>query len=215
MGILIGVLYIMLCLWIGTKLSFLDVEFSRKIAHMLISFWWFIAGWISPTDHTLFWVPIIVFLLFALINNIVGYKGIVREDGRKEYGVQCYCIAMFVFLLGASYFDKTVTYVGVFFMPLGYGDAMAAIIGKRYGKKGYSIFGGRKTFLGNVAMLVFSFFAVIIYTHIFKCDFNICELIIITILATIFEAIGTFGLDNLLMTCGTWMICYYCLGIGH
>lgn len=39
MGVVIGVVYIMVCLTIGTKLTFLDVELSRKIAHMMISFW--------------------------------------------------------------------------------------------------------------------------------------------------------------------------------
>lgn len=215
MGIIIGVFYIMMCLTIGTKLNFLDEELSRKIAHMLISFWWFIAAWISPVDHMLFWIPVIVLILFTIINHLVGYSGIIRTDGKKEYGVQCYCIAMFIFLAGVSYFNKTVSYVGVFFMPLGYGDAMAAIIGKRYGKKGYSILGGRKSFIGNIAMFCFSALALIIYTTIFQCTFSIDELIIIAILATIFEAIGTYGFDNLLMTGGTWIICYFCLGIGH
>lgn len=215
MGIVIGVVYIMTCLTIGTKLDFLDTEFSRKIAHMLISFWWFIVAWMSPTDHTIFWIPIIILFLFTIINNIVGYKGIMRTDGRKEYGVQCYCIAMLIFLIGAAYFDRTVSYVGIFFMPLGYGDAMAAIVGKRYGKRGYSILGGKKTFLGNATMFFFSLLALVIYTSVFRCAFELYELIIIAIIATIFEAIGTYGFDNLLMTCGTWMICYFCLGIGH
>ena len=67
MGVVIGVVYIMVCLTIGTKLTFLDVELSRKIAHMMISFWWFIAAWVSPTEPALFWVPIIV--LGVIYNN--------------------------------------------------------------------------------------------------------------------------------------------------
>ncbi len=215
MGVVIGVVYIMVCLTIGTKLTFLDVELSRKIAHMMISFWWFIAAWVSPTEPALFWVPIIVLGLFTIINKVVGYKGIVRTDGRKEYGVQCYCVAMLIFLAGAAYFNKPVSYVGLFFMPLGYGDAMAAIMGKRYGRKGYTIMGGKKTYLGNISMFCFSLIALIVYTYVFKCNYGLYELIVISILATIFEAVGTYGFDNLWMTCGTWLICYFCFGIGH
>lgn len=215
MGVLFGVSYTMICLTIGTNLNFLDIELSRKIAHMTISFWWFIAAWMSPADRTLFWAPAIVLVLFTLINRTIGFKGIMRADGKKEYGAQCFFIAMIIFLAGAAYFNKPVSYVGLFFMPLGYGDAMAAIIGKRYGRKSYTIMGGKKTYLGNISMFCFSLVALIIYTYVFKCNYGLQELIIISILATIFEAVGTHGFDNLLMTCGTWVICYFCFGIGQ
>ena len=88
--------------------------------------------------------------------------------------------------------------LGVFIM--GYGDGLAAVIGKRYGIMAYRIFGNTKSYVGSLTMLVVSFVvcAVILWaaTPVFLGSI-LLQALILAVFATVVEAVSPFGLDNL------------------
>ncbi len=81
-------------------------------------------------------------------------------------------------------------------VAMSYGDGFASLIGTKYGKRGFSIFGATKSLEGSFAMFLASvaMFAVIQLYYAGKLSLVILPLAII---ATIIEAITPKGLDNL------------------
>ena len=87
------------------------------------------------------------------------------------------------------------------------GDGLADIIGRKYGgEKKFGIGGSQKTLIGSIGMFTGSFLTSIILTAIFlieRAEFNLTILIlpilIISIVATIVEALSPKGYDNWLI----------------
>ncbi|MEM2022456.1 MAG: SEC59/DGK1/VTE5 family protein [Archaeoglobaceae archaeon] len=81
-------------------------------------------------------------------------------------------------------------------VAMSYGDGFASLIGTKYGKRKFSIFGATKSLEGSLAMFLASvaMFAVIQIYYIGEVSLIILPLAII---ATIIEAITPKGLDNL------------------
>ncbi|MDI9646622.1 MAG: SEC59/DGK1/VTE5 family protein [Archaeoglobales archaeon] len=81
-------------------------------------------------------------------------------------------------------------------VAMSYGDGFASLIGTKYGKRKFSIFGATKSLEGSLAMFLASIamFAVIQLYYIGEVSLIIIPLAII---ATIIEAITPKGLDNL------------------
>ncbi len=81
---------------------------------------------------------------------------------------------------------------------MSYGDGMAALIGEKYGKHKYQIFGDKKSFEGSIAMflvLIVTLGIVLAYYHVSTSSFIIIP--IVALVATIFEGITPKGLDNI------------------
>jgi len=85
---------------------------------------------------------------------------------------------------------------------LGFSDAMAALVGKRYGLTPYVAKDGTKSWEGSLAFFTVSYFAVHVPLLLFTDTGRLETLLIATTLAlvmTLFEAIAWNGLDNLLI----------------
>ncbi|MEM2458491.1 MAG: SEC59/DGK1/VTE5 family protein [Archaeoglobaceae archaeon] len=81
-------------------------------------------------------------------------------------------------------------------VAMSYGDGFASLIGTKYGKRKFSIFGATKSLEGSLAMFLASFamFAVIQLYYIGEVSLIILPL---ALFAAIIEAITPKGLDNL------------------
>lgn len=83
---------------------------------------------------------------------------------------------------------------------MGYGDGLAAVIGRRFGLMKYHIFGNTKSYVGSLTMLIVSFLVctVILWaaTPVFW-GIILLQALILAVFATIVEAVSPFGLDNL------------------
>ena len=87
-------------------------------------------------------------------------------------------------------------------MPMTWGDAMAAIVGKRIGRRKYSVAGGKRSLEGSLTMFLVSWVATLIPLLLLPTD----ALGLMTVMgvaaataaaATAVEAISPWGLDNL------------------
>jgi phytol kinase len=91
-------------------------------------------------------------------------------------------------------------------MPLTWGDAMAAIVGRRYGEHSYTLMGSTRSLEGSVAMLFWSWVATSI--ALFGVPYLVgapavewlLALIyggVVALACTIVEALSPWGIDNL------------------
>ena len=108
--------------------------------------------------------------------------------------------------------------VALAIVPMVYGDGFAALIGQKFGKVKYTIFGGTKSLEGSLTMFVIttvmSVFVWMVFTSI-GCtmpEFNIVNIIMISAVATLCEAFSYGGIDNLTVPAVT-SILYYLVAV--
>ena len=137
------------------KQEYVSEETSRKIIHIGVSNWYFIALYFaSSIDIGLLIIPPITFIFFNYLSyrlNLV--KGMERAD-KKDLGTVYYPIALLALLLFSNQIGKVdVGFLG--FMVLGYGDGLAAVIGKKFGRTRSK---SGKSFIGSLTMFIVSIF---------------------------------------------------------
>ncbi len=185
-------------------------ELVRKLLHMIM-------GCVTLTFPWLFdesW-PVIV-LAGCTIMGLWGLK--VRQGLRQQWGEVLHGVSRSSF--GDFYFPISVALLFVlaegnvllFFIPiliLTLADALAALIGIRYGQTQYKTSEGNKSLEGSLAFFTVSFLSVHIPLLLFS-DVGRAESLFIAamigVLVMLFEAIAWHGLDNLFIPLGTYIL---------
>ena len=91
---------------------------------------------------------------------------------------------------------------GIGIMAMTWGDGFAAVIGQKWGRRLYSIFGNRKSVEGSLAMFAFSFLAITFFLALFGppgLEGLVTRSLLLALIATGVEAISGAGLDNILV----------------
>ena len=198
-GVLVSYLYILIILaavTLALKKEIVGRGVGRKIIHIGVCHWWFIAllmidglGWalVGPVS-------------FIIINFIIARKdllpGMNNENGRN-YGTVYFPVTLVILLLAVYRFRFSPAAAGAGVMVMGWGDGMAAVAGEKINSPSVMIFGNRKSLAGSCAMFIFSF-AVLCAAYIFSGaapDFLL--IFLISAAATAVEFITPYGLDNL------------------
>lgn len=108
-------------------------------------------------------------------------------------------------IMAYLFFDDMII-IAIGIIAMSYGDGLASVIGAKFGKQKYNLFGDEKSFIGSITMFFFTFFmmiiVVLIYVNIFSYDLKITgEILVIlagiSLIATITEGVTPRGLDNL------------------
>lgn len=81
-------------------------------------------------------------------------------------------------------------------VAMSYGDGFASLVGTKYGKRKYTIFGASKSLEGSLAMFV-STLAMFLAISLYYSREVTYSLVLLALVATIVEAITPKGLDNL------------------
>lgn len=189
-------------------------EAVRKFIHIGVSNWWFIL--IAAIDRAE--IAMIGPLLFLAVNSIAvatGYANLLGiKDKVRNLGLIYFPLSLVV-LVAAGYFGAVPLWAcGMGCLTMGYGDGLAALLGKRYGKR--RIVGG-KTLLGTAVM----FMATLLVVACFSIGYRIDSLwsaswwiglVVIAAAASLMEAYTPFGLDNLTVPLGTASLAFLLLG---
>jgi phytol kinase len=97
-------------------------------------------------------------------------------------------------------------------MPLTWGDALAAVVGERYGRHVYHVFGSTRSLEGSLAAFGFSAIA----TGIVLAGFGIPDAagaaLVVALGAALAEAISPWGLDNLTIPAVSAMLLAWLVG---
>jgi phytol kinase len=174
-----------------------DPETVRKVVHIgtgnviLLAWLLQLPAWVGLTSAVL---AAIVTLISYQLPILPGVNSI----GRKSLGTFFYAVSIGV--LTAIFWPLDLPHYAVIgILIMAWGDGLAAIIGQRFGKHPYTIFGNRKSWEGTGTMLLVSY--TIVSIVLFSVQGNIWQTwfvgIPVAIVATAVESIAQWGLDNL------------------
>ena len=191
-------------------------EFSRKFLHIMVGNMIFAMPFFSNP-----WVMIIGLTLPASIGTflLTEYSPIKIENSMTESG---HALGLFfysaIWTVLLIVFGNNLWIVALAIVPLVYGDGFAALIGIKFGKVKFSIFGSTKSLEGSLAMFVvtsvMSVFVWMVYTSVGYAmpEFNIVNILLISGVATLCEAFSYGGIDNLTVPALT-SILYYLVAV--
>ena len=200
-------------------------EVSRKFLHimvgnMIFAMPFFSDPWVMVWFLTL---PITIALFFLTEYSPVKIENSVTESGHAlglffYAGIWTILIAIFTIIAPANDPKFYIWIVALAIVPMVYGDGFAALIGQKFGRLKYTVFGGQKSVEGSLTMFVIttvmSVFVWMVFTSI-GCtmpEFNLVYIITISAVATVCEAVSYGGIDNLSVPAVT-AILYYLVAV--
>ncbi len=173
-----------------------DPELVRKVVHigtgnvLLIAWWLHIPTWICVSAG-------VIFSAIALASHYTNILSMLNDVGRKTYGVFYYALS--ITILVTVLWDQYPQYAAIGVMVMSWGDGMAALIGKRFGKHTFIHLGNKRSLEGSFAMFVTSLIVIVSILGIAN-GFRLKDIgiaIPIAAIAALLEAYSPGGTDNL------------------
>ncbi len=198
-GLIISYLYVISILGIATllhKRAYLKEEGSRKLVHILSANWWLIAMYYFDNYIYASIAPFTFIILNYISHKNDLVKAVERSD-KSGFGTVYYAISLFILAL-ITFSPLSTPYVGaVGILIMGYGDGLAALIGKRFATSFFQIGNAYKSLVGTVAMFMVSFSITWLIGYAQFGIFPLYKALLIACIATIAELFAPNGLDNL------------------
>jgi phytol kinase len=202
-------------LWLGVvilaaelvaRFSPLGSEVSRKIVHIgvgnviLLAWWLQIPAWVGMSAAAISSLATLASYWYPVLASV-------GEVGRKSWGTFFYSVSIGILItyfwpIGAPYYAV----LGVLVMT--WGDGLAAIVGQRFGKHAYQVWGMNKTWEGTATMAIASLIvSSAVLLSVYGLSWPILAVAaLVAIAATGLEAFSKFGLDNLTVPLGSAFI---------
>ena len=203
----------------------LSTVVTRKVIHTFAAPIWVLSWLLFSGSLFSRWLALIVPLLFVLQFVAIGTGKVKNEDfvrsmsrsgdpkellgGTLYYAFMMVVIAIIWFYVPAPADLANATPAAlIVFGCLAGGDGFADVIGRKYGgEKKFGIGGAEKTLAGMIGMFIGSFLFSTTLVFFFSLEvaiFSLVDLllpiIVVSLVATIIEAITPKGLDNLTIT---------------
>lgn len=184
-----------------------DNEQLRKLVHVLHGVGLSALAFVVPLQF-IFGVEV-VFLLSMMIARYLAehftkvpwikYMNRMYSVGRLSFGEFFFPIsAMLLVFIAQSKWEFAAA-----ILILGIADAIAALVGKQYGKdNSYLVFGQKKSIAGSVAFLCVTLLIIMLFSVLHGAalgGIGIGMVILSSVLITIAENLGVYGSDNLLI----------------
>ena len=194
------------------KRELLPSFITRKIIHILAGplyvICWLLFSGSGSSRYLAMFVPLAFIVQFAAIGfglrqDEAFVKSMSRSGDPKELlgGTLHYAIVMFLctilfFNAGGNAGNGNPAALYILGAVAG-GDGLADILGRRFGgSKKFGLGGATKTVVGSIGMFAGSAIMISILTTIFGSGSNLVTIIILSLLATIVEALTPKGIDN-------------------
>ena len=205
LGLLISLLYIGGVIGLGEGLRRqrgYSSDFTRKVIHVGV-------GMMSWGLHFLFdtpWFFIAACAAFMVINFLdwrYGFLAAMASGDQANLGTVYFPLAAAVV---AYLFWQQPPLMVAALMPLTWGDGLAAVVGRAYGRHAYVVYGSRRTLEGSAAFFCFSFLFTWLALWLNDGPPDISALtavwpaLVVTLSTTVVEAVSGRGLDNLTVT---------------
>ncbi len=213
LGIVLSFAFIAAIIAISTvlqKLKLIGDEGSRKFIHIGVSNWWFIYVLFLKDNIWLACVPPVVFIVL----NYASYKmNLVKAMERSDadgLGTVYYPISLLILVIASA--ALKMPYLGALgILIMGYGDGLAGLIGKKYGKRKLV---RNKSVVGSTTMFIVSLIISYIILSWFAPEFTIIGSILIAVGATFIELVTPKGIDNITVPLGSSLILYAIISVG-
>jgi phytol kinase len=198
-GLALSFAYLGIVLLIAMRLEKQPYELSRKFIHIMAANWWLIASVAFKSP----WLASIVPLFFVVFNLLTFFAGwfpaLNKQIDGRNFGTIYYALST-LFLTYVSFQPGSSLLIGgVGLFVMGYGDGLASLVGRRWGKHPFQLFQAKKSFEGSVTMFVVSFTVLFAYLSYATGTAPLMPCLIIALISTLVEAISPWGLDNILV----------------
>ena len=182
--------------------------FTRKVVHVGV-------GMVSWGLHFLFdnpWFFIAAAAIFTVITYLdwrYQFFAAMASSDRSNLGTVYFPIAAGV--VAYLFWDQPPVMVAAL-MPLTWGDGMAPVIGRLYGRRQYRVHTSIRTVEGSLGFFVAGFLFTWLALWVVGGEPQISPIaalfpaLVITLVTTIIEAISIWGLDNLTITAAAILI---------
>lgn len=171
-------------------------EASRKFIHIMLANWWLIAMFFFENA---IWASVAP-LSFVVINYISYKKDVIsvmERDKKDGLGTVYYAVALLFMAIYTFGIIKRpeIGLCAIFIM--GYGDGLAAVIGKSVNSFKYKIGNTEKSAAGSATMFFVSFVIIAIFLCSINSNLWIVKSIILSTMLTVIEAVSIKGTDNI------------------
>jgi phytol kinase len=199
LALIISYVYVFAMIGVGEglrKWRGYSTEFTRKLIHVSVGLWAF--GTVLLFQHWYF--AIIPLLSFVLLNYISYRGGIFKsvETGEKGNLGTVYFPISFAIIICLLWERPNLLVASL--MPMTWGDALAAVLGRRYGQRKYSVLGSTRSMEGSLAMFLFSWlssFLALLLLPPLGWQTSMLYALAVAVFATLVEALSPWHVDNL------------------
>lgn len=195
--------------WKVNRFENKDPEIVRKIVHIgtgnviLLAWWLDIPAIIGITASILASAITLLSYQFPILPGL-------NSVGRKSLGTFFYSASIGI-LIAWFWTLRQPQYAVLGILVMTWGDGLAALIGQRFGKHKYRVFGNQKSWEGSLTMTLVT---CIISTSIFlSVHGNIWQTwlvsLIVALVATGLEVFSFLGIDNLTVPIGSAALAFF------
>lgn len=197
-GIVVSYIFVALIIVVAKFFENKGKEASRKFIHIMLCNWWFIAMYFFDNVICASIVP----LSFVVINYISYKKNLISvmerdEEDKDGLGTVYYALSLFILAIYTFGIIKRPEIGLCAILIMGYGDGLAAIIGRSIKSIPYTIGKTKKTLAGSITMMIISFIVVAIFLGSINANLWWLKAILLAISVTVLEAVSVKGTDNI------------------
>ena len=192
-------------------------ELARKVVHIGSGNVILVAWWLQIPD----WVGILASVIasgVALLSYYIPFLPGINSVGRQSFGTFFYAISIGI-LIAWFWPLQQFHYAAIGILVMTWGDGLAGLIGQRFGKHPYEIWGIKKSWEGTLTMALTSY--AVSSLILLAVQGNIWQTwlvsLAIAIVATSLEAFSKFGIDNLTVPMASAAVGFFLnqfLGVG-
>lgn len=197
------VLFVLAIAWGVNRFTNSDAEIVRKIVHIgtghviLLAWWLDIPAIVGITAS-------ILASAITLLSYILPILPGINSVGRRSLGTFFYAVSVGILVAWFWHLQQP-QYAALGIMIMAWGDGLAALIGQRFGKHKYKIFGAQKSWEGSLTMTAIS--CIVSSLILLGTQGNIWQTwvisLLVAVIATALEAISFLGIDNLTVPLGS------------
>lgn len=172
-------------------------ELVRKVVHIgtgnivLLAWWMKIPAWIGVSAGVFFAIVTLASYRFQLLPRI-------DNVGRKSFGTFFYAVSIAV-LVGWFWGVNRPEFGVLGILVMTWGDGLAGLVGKRFGRHRYQLWGMEKSWEGSLTMaIVATLVSGIILINVVGSTVQLITIAFtVGILSAVLEAFSNLGIDNL------------------
>lgn len=184
-------------------------EIVRKIVHIGTGNVILIAWWLNIPASVGITASILASAITLLSYRLPILPGI-NSVGRQSLGTFFYSVS-FGILVAWFWYLQQPQYAALGILVMTWGDGLAALIGQRFGKHKYKVFGTEKSWEGSLTMMLVSYVVsslILVETQGNSWQTWVVSLLV-AVIATALEAVSFLGIDNLTVPLGSAALAYF------
>ncbi|MCR4405568.1 MAG: phosphatidate cytidylyltransferase [Anaerolineae bacterium] len=189
-----------------------STDFTRKFIHIAVGMW--SIGTVLLFEHWYF--AIIPPISFVIINYISYRRETFKamETGERGNLGTVYFPISFALVIVLFWMTRPDRYPGLIvaaLMPMTWGDAMAAILGHRFGQYKYHFWGTTRSMEGSLTMFLFSwlttFLALLCFPPLGLLS-SLLQAFLVALVTSLVEASSPWHIDNITVPLSSALILY-------